>query len=151
MPESTPLEIPTARGTVSVASTLGIFHRVLVDDAVAKPARGGWGIPLRDGSVGLLRQRGLVPGFQKLFLDGTQVHDFGAGVTKPQKIAAASPLVFVAFGLIGVVPLLLVLMLNISLVKNPVMPRQLKVIMPIMNTVAVVAMLWLLIYGKSAS
>jgi hypothetical protein len=140
------LDIPGARGTVEVDGVLGVFYKILLDGEPQKRRKGGWAIPMRNGMTSKLSARGILPGFQKLYLDDQPIYAIGAHVDTGLRI-----LMFLPFLLILVSPpfgLLLggvLFFMNISVVKNVQMPRPLRIILPVVNTLAGALILVLLL------
>lgn len=131
-----PLDLPGAKGKVEVVGALGIVAKLEIDGERARPQRGGWTIPLKSGTEGRLVIKGMLPGFQRLLWRDEVVMRLGAHVGKPERIAMFSPfLLFITGVFLAPVALVLFLM-NISVVKNPLMPRALRIALPVINTVA---------------
>lgn len=129
------LDIPDALGTVEVDGVLGVFYKIRLDGEAAPRVKGKWTIPMRNGGTASLSARGVLPGFQTLYVDGAPVYAIGAHVDTALRIVMFLPLL-----LIGVNPLFGVILggamffMNISLVKNPLMPYPLRIALPIINT-----------------
>lgn len=131
------LDLPGTKGKVEVTGALGIVAKVEIDGVRARPQRGGWAIPLKSGGDGRLVIRGFLPGFQRFMWKDEEVLRLGAHVGLPEKIAMFAPFLLI-FGWVFLAPVSLVLLLmSIPIVKNPLMPRALRVALPIVNTVAV--------------
>lgn len=130
------LDLSGAKGKVEVTGALGIVAKVQLDGVRARPQRGGWSIPLTKGGEGKLEVKGFLPGFQRFAWDGETVLHLGEHVRLPEKIAMFAPfLLMVAWVFLAPISLAL-FMMNIPIVKNPLMPRALRVALPIVNTVA---------------
>lgn len=130
------LEVPGARGTVSLDGAEGIFYKVLIDGEPVKRRKGHWAIPLRNGETAKLESRGFLPGFQRLVVDGEEVHRMGAHVSMAERVLMFLPLVLVVFGFLGAVLGLILFFMNILAVKNPQLPQAARIALPIINTVA---------------
>jgi len=132
------LDLPGAKGKVEVEGALGIVAKVLIDGERARPQRGGWAIPLRSGADdGRLVVKGFIPGFQRFMWRDDVVLQLGAHVGLAEKVAMYTPFLLIfAWVFLSPVSLALFLM-NIPVVKNPLMPRALRIALPILNTVAV--------------
>lgn len=136
--------VPGARAKVQVEGTQGIFFKIHVGGKVVKPKKGFWAVPAK-GGVKELRVRGFVPGFQKLFVDGKTVFDLAAGTGLPERLVIFAPMLLIAVNpMIGLVLAVLMFFSNIFLVKNLSIPRPLRLIMPLVNTVVLGALLVLL-------
>jgi len=131
-----PLNIPGARGTVTLAGADGIFYKVLIDGEPVKRRKGHWAIPLRNGTTGKLESRGLLPGFQRLVMDGTEIHQMGAHASTLEKVLMFLPLVLIVTGFFGAVVGVLLFFMNVIAVKNSLMPRTARIVLPIVNTIA---------------
>jgi hypothetical protein len=131
------LDLPGAKGKVEVTGALGIVAKVEVDGERAKPQRGGWSIPLKSGAEGgRLLIKGYLPGFQRLMWRDDVVLQLGAHVRKPEKIMMFFPFLLI-FAVVFLAPISLALFLmTIPVVKNPNMPRALKLVLPVINTFA---------------
>jgi len=132
------LDLPGAKGKVEVEGALGIVAKVLIDGERARPQRGGWAIPLQGGADdGRLVVKGFIPGFQRFMWRDDVVLQLGAHVGLAEKVAMYTPFLLIfAWVFLSPVSLALFLM-NIPVVKNPLMPRALRIALPILNTVAV--------------
>lgn len=132
------LDLPGAKGKVEVVGALGIVAKVEVDGERARPQRGGWSIPVQSGAAGgRLLIKGFLPGFQRLIWRDEVVLQLGAHVRKPEKILMFFPFLLM-FAVVFLAPVSLALFLmTIPVVKNPKMPRALKLALPVVNTVAV--------------
>lgn len=131
-----PLDLSGARGKIVVTGALGIVAKVEIDGERARPERGGWAIPLKKGGASKLVVKGFLPGFQRFLWEGEPVLVLGSHVRKPEKIVMFAPfLLMLAWVFLAPVSLALFLM-NIPVVKNPLMPRALRIALPIVNTLA---------------
>ncbi len=131
------LDIPGAKGTIQVTGVHGVFFKILINGEITKPVKGRWQVPARKGQPLEMRSRGLLPGFQRLFVGGEQVFDMGADVSLVEKIIMFVPLVLIFLNTILGLPLgLIMFFMNITLVKNAVMPRPLRIALPLINTAA---------------
>lgn len=140
------LDIPGSRGKVEVDGVLGLLYKVRIDGTVIKRGRGGWAIPMRNGSTSRLTSGGVIPGFQTLYLDGKPILKMGAHVQAPEKAAMFAPLALVLWWYLGVGAILAVLMFltNVMVVKNPQIPRALRIGLPLVNTAVMAAVLTVL-------
>jgi hypothetical protein len=130
-----PLDLSGAKGKVEVTGALGIVARVQINGERARPQRGGWSIPLKNGGESKLLVKGFIPGFQRFVWNGDTVLRIGAHVGLPEKITMFAP--FLLMWWIYLAPVSLALfMMNVPIVKNPLMPRALRIAIPIINTVA---------------
>lgn len=130
-----PLDLVGAKGKVEVTGALGIISRVQINGERARPRRGGWSIPLKNGGESKLMVKGFIPGFQRFVWNGDTVLQLGGHVGLPEKIAMFAP--FLLMVVIYLAPISLALfMMNVPIVKNPLMPRALRIAIPIINTVA---------------
>ena len=130
------LDLSGAKGKVEVTGALGIIARVQVDGERARPQRGGWSIPLENGGESKLVVKGFLPGFQRFTWKGDTALQLGDHVRMPEKIAMFAPFLLM-FAWVFLAPISLALfMMNIPIVKNPLMPQALRVALPIINTVA---------------
>ncbi|WP_296665639.1 hypothetical protein [Demequina sp.] len=144
------LDIPGARGKVEVDGVLGLLYKVRIDGEIIKRSHGYWAIPTRKGGTAKLTSNGVLPGFQTLRLDGTPILKMGAHVQAPEKAAMFAPAVLVLWTL-GWVPVgaglaVLLFLMNVIVVKNPNMPRGLRIALPLVNT-AVMAFLLTMLFG----
>jgi hypothetical protein len=131
-----PLDLVGAKGKVEVTGALGIISRVQINGERARPQRGGWSIPLKNGGETKLLVKGFLPGFQRFTWNGDTMLQLGGHVRLPEKIAMFAPfLLMVAWIFLAPISLAL-FMMNIPIVKNPLMPRALRIAIPIINTVA---------------
>ena len=136
-----PLDLSGAKGKIEVTGALGIVARVQIDGERARPQRGGWSIPLKNGGESKLLVKGFIPGFQRFVWNGDTVLRIGAHVGLPEKITMFAP--FLLMWWIYLAPVSLALfMMSIPIVKNPLMPRALRIAIPILNTVAA-AIAWM--------
>ena len=130
------LDLSGAKGKVEVIGALGIVAKVQIDGERARPQRGGWAIPLKNGGESKLIVKGFLPGFQRFTWNGDTVLQLGKHVRRPEKIAMFAPFLLV-IAWVFLAPISLALfMMNIPIVKNPLMPRALRVALPIINTIA---------------
>ncbi len=137
LPEDTvALNIPQARGKVSVTGAQRIFFKVLIDGEPVSRRRGAWAIPMRDGDSGTLRARGFIPGFQTLYLNGDEVLRMGGYVSQSERLVMFLPLLLIIFQFPGLVMGLILFFMNIMAVKNSLMPKAARLILPILNTLA---------------
>lgn len=131
-----PVDLPGAKGKVEVTGALGIVARVQINGERARPQRGGWPIPLKNGGETKLMVKGFLPGFQRFTWNGETALQLGAHVRLPEKIAMFAPFLLM-FAWVFLAPISLALfMMNIPIVKNPLMPRALRIAIPIINTLA---------------
>ncbi len=138
------LDLTGAKGKVEVSGGLGIIARVLVNGERARPQRGGWSIPLKNGGEKKLMVKGFLPGFQRFTWDGETVLQLGAHVGTAEKVVMFTPfLLMLAWVFLAPVSLVL-FMMSIPVVKNPLMPRALRMALPIINTVAGAVAWWAL-------
>ncbi|WP_062207798.1 hypothetical protein [Demequina oxidasica] len=139
------LDIEGARDTVEVDGVFGVFYRIRVGGEVVRRGKGGWDVPMRNGSTSKLTSRGIVPGFQKLYLDNTPIYAMGAHVDLGMRILMFLPFVLILVNyLLGFLLALILFFMNISIVKNPHMPRPVRIILLVVNTLAGGLMLFLL-------
>jgi hypothetical protein len=139
------LDITGARDTVEVDGVLGVFYKIRVGGKALKRGKGGWDIPMRKGAASKLSARGLVPGFQKFYLDGEPIYAMGAYVDVAMRVLMFLPLVLIVLNpLVGLVLAVILFFMNVSVVKNPQMPRPVRIILPIGNTLAGGLVLFLL-------
>jgi len=131
-----PLEIPGARGKVTLQGAERIFYKVLIDGEVAKRRKGGWPIPMRNGTTSKLESRGLLPGFQRLLLDGQEIFRMGAHASTAEKVVMFLPLVLIVFGFLPAVIALVLFFMNVMAVKNPLLPQRVRLALPVVNTIA---------------
>ena len=130
-----PLDLVGAKGKVEVTGALGIISRIQINGERARPQRGGWSIPLKNGGETKLMVKGFLPGFQRFTWNGETVLRIGAHVGLPEKITMFAP--FLLMWWIYLAPVSLALfMMSIPVVKNPLMPHALRIAIPIINTVA---------------
>src|SRR5690606_5355083 len=92
------LTIARVKGTVEVETVALVFYRLLHTGTVLKQRRGRWLLPAKGSRADTVevRARGFVPGFQRLFADGEQVHDFGAHVSLAERIVIFAPFLLIA-------------------------------------------------------
>ena len=137
-----PLDLSGAKGKVEVTGALGIIAKVQIDGERASAQRGGWSIPLQGGGDKKLMVKGFIPGFQRFTWNGETVLQLGEHVRFPEKTAMFVPfLLMVASVFLAPISLALFLM-NIPVVKNPLMPQALRIALPVINTVAA-AVAWI--------
>jgi hypothetical protein len=130
------LDLSGAKGKVEVTGALGIIARVEINGERARPQRGGWSIPLKNGGENKLMVKGFLPGFQRFTWNGDTALQLGAHVGRPEKIAMFAPfLLMVAWIFLAPISLAL-FMMSIPIVKNPLMPRALRIAIPLINTLA---------------
>jgi hypothetical protein len=91
---------------------------------------------MRRGKDAKIKARGLIPGFQVLTLDGERIYDMGAGVGRLERITMFAPILLLVWGLFGLVLGLMLFFLGIPAVKNLLMPRPLRIVLPIINFAA---------------
>lgn len=130
------LVLPGAKGKVEVIGALGVVAKVEIDGERAKPQRGGWAVPLKAGGTGRLAVKGWLPGFQSFIWDGKTVYTLGAHVGKAERIVMFTPFLLIVLFWFMVPVSLALFVLSITVVKNPHMPRALRIALPIVNTVA---------------
>jgi hypothetical protein len=139
-----PLDIPGARQTVELENPHGVLYKVRLGGEVIKRGRGGWAIPLRNGNTARLKAKGLIPGFQVLKLEDETLFDMGEGVGKLERITMFAPILLVIWVPFGLVLGLLLFFLGLPLVKNLLVPRPLRIAVPIVNLAAGAIILTLL-------
>ena len=139
-----PLDIPGARGRVTLKGAEGVFYTVLIDGEPVKRRKGGWAIPMRKGTTGKLESRGILPGFQTLVMDDRVVFRMGAHASTLEKALMFLPLGLVVFLLPGLVLALLLFFMNVLAVKNPLLPRLARLAIPVVNTIAGAVILYVL-------
>ena len=139
-----PLNVPGSRQTVELENPHGIFYKIRVGGEVIKRQRGGWRIPLRNGNTGVIKSKGLIPGFQVLNLDGERIFDMGEGVGRAERITMFAPLLLVIWVPFGLLLALALFFLGIPAVKNLQMPRPLRIALPIVNALAGAFILYLI-------
>lgn len=139
------LDVEGAREPVEVDGVLGVFYKIRVGGTVVKRRKGGWDIPMRNGPVSRLSSGGVLPGFHKLYLDGTPIYAMGAHVDLAMRILMFLPFVLIVINpVLGLVLALILFFMNISIVKNPHMPWPVRVILPVGNLLAAGVVLFLL-------
>ena len=131
-----PLNVPGARQSVEIENPQGILYKIRVGGEVIKRQRGGWRIPLRNGNTGVIKSKGLIPGFQVLKVDGDTVYDMGTGVSRLERFVMFAPLLLITWIPFGLVLGLVLFLTSIPAVKNLQMPRPLRIALPIINFVA---------------
>ncbi|MFW2513484.1 hypothetical protein ACNI3K_06870 [Demequina sp. SO4-13] len=134
--DTVPLDIPGARGDVTVTGAERIFYKVQIDGEPVKRKGGGWTIPTRDGGEVKLQSRGFIPGFQTLYLGNRDVLRMGAHVGLAERMAMFLPVLLVVFLFPGVVLGVILFFMNVMAVKNPVMPKAARIGVAILNTLA---------------
>lgn len=139
-----PLNVPGARKSVDVENPQGIFYKIRLGGEVIKRERGGWRIPLRNGSTAVIKSKGLIPGFQVLNLDGERIYDMGQGVGKIERVTMFAPLVLIIWVPFGIALALALFFLGIPAVKNLQMPRPLRIALPVINALAGAFILYLI-------
>lgn len=130
------LTLPRVKGRVEIVGALGLLPRVHYEGERVRTARGGFLIPTTSGEPEPLRQKGLIPGFQRYLWKGEEVARLGAHVKLPERITMWFPLALVLFAWPGVVMAIPLLLVSVLVVKNPQMPRGLRIALPIVNTFA---------------
>lgn len=144
MENTVALDIKGARGTVEVEGVLGVLVKILVDGSPVRSRKGIFTVPRRNGTDAQVRVRGLLPGFQKIVVDGETVLNLGAHVPTPARFTMFAPLLLVfaagtgnvLLGTIGMVLAVLLFFMSIMVVKNPDMPAGLRIALPLVNTLA---------------
>lgn len=133
----TPLDLPGSVGTTEVKGAQGVLYFIRHDGEIVQRKRGRWAIPMDTGEPGELRAHGWIPGFQRLSWNGTEVFRMGAYVSTAEKVVMFLPLLLVLFGsLVAVVLGLVLFFMSVRVMKTYAMPRFLRVLLPIINTVA---------------
>lgn len=132
------LSLKGAKPKVEIRRALGVLPRVFVDGEQQRPHKGGWMIPVGSAKEEKLSMQGVLPGFQRFEWRGDVVAKLGAHVRTPEKVVMFAPiLMLVALPYFMTVVLALALFfMNIPVVKNPNMPRGLRIALPVINTVA---------------
>ena len=130
------LNLKGAKPRVSVEGALGIVAKVHFDGERVRPTKGGWMVPLRKGGEQKLILRGFLPGFQRFEWDGEPVLKLGAHVKLPERIVMFSPVLLFVMAWFMVPIALLLFFMNITVVKNSLMPRAVRIVLPVINTVA---------------
>ena len=139
------LTIKGVRSRVEVSGIHGIFYRILVGGETQKQVKGRWLLPASGGKTVELRQRGFLPGFQKLAADGEVVYRLGDYVPVWLRVLMFLPLALVVVNpLFGIVLAVLLFFMNILIVKNPQMPIVLRAVLPVVNTAAAALILFIL-------
>jgi hypothetical protein len=136
-----PLDLSGAKGKVEVTGALGIVARVQINGERARPQRGGWSIPLKSGGESKLMVKGFIPGFQRFVWNGDTALQLGGHVGLAEKITMFAPFLLMRWIYLAPVSLAL-FMMSIPIVKNPLMPRALRIAIPIINAAAV-AIAWM--------
>ncbi|MDE0573292.1 hypothetical protein ON058_07680 [Demequina sp. B12] len=130
------LSLPGARGTTQVQGAQGIFYKVLLNGEPVSRRKGAWPIPAKGGETEL-RARGLLPGFQTLWWNGTEVYRFGAHASVLEKVVMFAPLLLtLSLTLVGLFLGLVLFFVSVLVVKNVAMPKPLRIALPLVNTVA---------------
>ncbi len=135
------LTLKGAKPKVEVDGALGIVAKILVDGERARPDRGGWLIPLSKGGEARLMVRGFLPGFQKIWWQGEEVLALGSHVGLAERIVMFTPFLLFVMAWFMVPVSLVLFFMSIPVVKNPHMPRAVRIALPVVNTVAVGAAL----------
>ncbi len=144
------LDIPGVKGTVELKGAQGIFYSVVHDGVPVKPTKGRWLLPAKHGESVELRARGFLPGFQRLYADGTEVADMGASVpTWLKALPFVSFLLVVVNPFVGAIVAVLLFFLGIGIVKNLQMPAVLRAVMTVANTLAATVIIALLVGAVS--
>lgn len=139
------LDIAGARDTVEIDGVMGVFYKIRVAGEVVKRRGGGWEIPMAKGDSARLTSRGFIPGFQTLSVNGDPVYAIGAHVPTPLRALIFLPFLLIALNpILGFILGFLLFFMNVSLVKNPLMPYAVRVAMPLVNTVAGGVLLYLM-------
>lgn len=131
------LHLKGAKPKVEVDGALGIIAKILVDGERARSGRQGWLIPLRKGGEGRLIVKGWLPGFQKIRWQGEEVFALGSHVQFPERVVMFVPFVLFLMAWFVVPVSLALFFMSIPVVKNPLMPRAIRIALPVVNTVAV--------------
>ena len=135
------LTLPGAKGKVELVNPLGIVARIEIDGERAAPHRGGWAIPLKAGGTARLAPKGWLPGFQALIWEGKTIYKLGSHVGRPERIALFTPFLLIVLWWFMTPVALALFFLGIPVVKNPHMPRPLRIALPIVNTIAAAVLL----------
>lgn len=144
------LDIPGVKGTVELKGAQGIFYSVVHDGVPVKPTKGRWLLPAKRGESVELRARGFLPGFQRLYANGTEVAAMGSYVpTWLKALPFFSFLLVVANPFIGAIVAVLLFFLGIGIVKNPQMPVALRAVLTVANTVAALVIIVLMVHAVS--
>ena len=130
------LDLDGAKPRVEVDGVLGIVPKVFVNGQRVKTDRHGWRIPLRKAGEGRLEVKGYLPGFQTFRWQGEEVYRLGAHVGLPERIVMFLPLVLLVTAWFMVPVSLILFFMGIPVVKNPHMPRALRIALPVVNTAA---------------
>lgn len=130
------LDLPGTRGKVEIENANGIFYKIRLNGDVIKRRKGAWAIPLRNGQTGALRSSGIVPGFQTLRLDGEKVFKMGAHVGTAERVVMWAPLLLILWLPYGIFLGVALFFLGIPTVKNLLMPKAMRIVLPIINTLA---------------
>lgn len=139
------LNIKGVRQRVELSGANGIFYRILLGGEPLKQVKGRWLLPAAGGKEVELRQRGLLPGFQKLVADGEVVYRLGGAVPLWLRIIMFVPFVLIFLNpLFGSILALILFFMNILIVKNPQMPLALRTALPFINTGAAAVILVIL-------
>ncbi|WP_084076706.1 hypothetical protein [Demequina sp. NBRC 110057] len=132
-----PLDVPGAAGTVELKGAQGIFYSILVDGVALSRRGGGWTVPLRNGKTARITARGMIPGFQTLYLGEQELYRFGAHASRFEKIAMFAPLLLVlSASMLGFVLAILLFFSSVLVVKNSEIPDKLRIALPLINTCA---------------
>jgi len=138
------IDVPGARGTVEIENPHGIFYKIRLNGEVIKRGKGGWSIPMRNGSTGKLASNGIIPGFQSLYFNDEKIYKMGAAVGTAERVAMFTPLILVIWVPLGALLAVILFFMGVSTVKNLQMPRGLRIALPIVNTLAGALILTLL-------
>ncbi len=138
------LDVPGARKPVELENAEGIFYKIRHGGELVKRRKGGWDIPLRNGSNARITSSGLIPGFQKLWLDGKPLYQMGADVGIAERIAVFAPLILVLWVPFGMFLAVILFFMGLPGIKNKQMPVGLRVALPLINTLAAAVILTLL-------
>lgn len=132
-----PLTVPGATGKVELKGANGIFYSILVDGVALSRRRGTWTVPLRGGKSASITARGMLPGFQTLYLGDKELYRFGAHASRFEKIAMFAPLLLVlSASLLGMILAILLFFSSVLVVKNSEIPQKLRTALPLINTCA---------------
>jgi hypothetical protein len=139
------LSIKGVRSRVEVSGIHGIFYKILVGGEPQKQVKGRWLLPAAGGKTVIMRQRGFLPGFQKLVADDEVVYQLGGYVPVWLRVIMFVPFLLIAVNpIFGIVLAILLFFMSVMVVKNPQMPIVLRAILPIVNTLAAAVILLLL-------
>ncbi|WP_084127027.1 hypothetical protein [Demequina sp. NBRC 110054] len=137
------IDVRGARGKVEVEGRHGVTAKVLLDGEPVRPKKGVFAVPVSGGRTAEIRLRGLLPGFQKVVVDGEPVVGLGDHVPMVARVTMFAPLLLLVTALFGTVPgtigmvlALLLFFMSIMVVKNPDMPVWMRAALPLANTAA---------------